>query len=404
MAKKHGIKRASKSNRERRDMFRKFTPLCVSCGRKVGSTFTSTSNAEEVVHLAKCGDTKNPCQLDIKLKTDTTINIRKERAQELKTLHNYGEKVIRLTNDGMFGYITSDAVVDTHDAYEQERVAEEKVRKNRDAIMKNREEVDAINFTYMKSSLADNKDMQIQIHAGIDLFNEHVATIKSNMNEYTRSGNRQFLRDSIHLYANEMRENLDSLNNNKYARMDVERRDKPTMYTLFQEVTTINSWMVDDVSPQVVRFAIGKKLAAPEKREREAEFVPPAIPNIAAAAAVLAEPAAVLAEPEPDSELVPTDAPVVVTEPTVIDDDVSDAESEDDDPLPRIQIGETVDTSDDGFVPPPPPISDMELSSSDEGFVQPPPPISDLELSSSDDGFVPPPPPFEELEDSSNEA
>lgn len=397
--KKHGIKRASKSNRERRDMFRKFTPLCVSCGRKVGSTFTSTSNAEEVIHLAKCGDTKNPCQLDIKLKTDTTINIRKDRAQELKTLHNYGEKVIRLTNDGMFGYITSDAVVDTHDAYEQERVAEEKVRKNRDAIMKNREEVDAINFTYMKSSLADNKDMQIQIHAGIDLFNEHVATIKSNMNEYTRSGNRQFLRDSIHLYANEMRENLDSLNNNKYARMDVERRDKPTMYTLFQEVTTINSWMVDDVSPQVVRFAIGKKLAAPEKREREAEFVPPAIPNIAAATAVLAEPATVLAEPEPDSELVPTDAPVVVTEPTVIDDDVSDAESEDDEPLPRIQIGETVDTSsDDGFVPPPPPISDLELSSSDEGFVPPPPPVDEMEDSSSD-GYIPPPPPMEELDE-----
>jgi len=94
----------------------------------VGCTFTITTDDKEVVHLAKCGDTKNPCQLDIKLKTDTPINLRKERAQELKTLHNYGDKVIRLTNDGMFGYITGDAVVDTHDAYEQERVAEENVR------------------------------------------------------------------------------------------------------------------------------------------------------------------------------------------------------------------------------------------------------------------------------------
>ncbi|HIE82928.1 MAG TPA: hypothetical protein EYQ00_03355, partial [Dehalococcoidia bacterium] len=251
--KKNGIKRAFKSNRERRDMFRKFTPSCVSCGRKVGSTFTVTSTTEDIVHIAKCGDTKNPCQLDIKLKTDTTFNVRQDRAQELKTLHNYGVKVIRLTNDGMFGYITGDAVVDTHDAYEQERIADEKIRKHRDTIMEKRQEVSMYEFAYMEASLADNKDKQIRIHVGIDLFNEHVATIKSNMNEYARSGTRQFIRDSIQLYTNEMRENLDRLNNDKYARMAVERSNKPTTYTLFQEVATIGSWMMDDIEPQVVR-------------------------------------------------------------------------------------------------------------------------------------------------------
>jgi hypothetical protein len=407
--KKHGIKRASKSNRERRDMFRKFTPLCVSCGRKVGSTFTSTSDTVEIVHLAKCGDTKNPCQLDIKLKTATTFNLRKERALELEKLHNYGGKVIRLTNDGMFGYITGDEVVTTHDAYEQERVAEENVQKTRDTIMKNREEVDSIEFTHMKASLTDNKDNQLRIHAGTDLFNEHVASIKSNMNEYARSGNRQFIRDSIQLYTNEMRENLDSLNTYKYNRMAVERIDKPLTYTLFQEVATIGSWMMDDLEPQVVRFAIGKKLVTPEKRESEAEFVPSAIPNIATAATatVAAISSAVLAEPEPDNDIVPMDDPSPIVEIVVSDDDVSDAESEDDEPLPRIQIGDTVDTSsDDGFVPPPPPITDLELSSSDEGFVQPPAPSAnpadDMEDSSSD-GYIPPPPPMEELEDSSND-
>jgi hypothetical protein len=403
--KKNGIKRASKSNRERRDMFRKFTPLCVSCMRKVGSTFTITSDAENTVHLAKCGDTKTPCQLDIHLKTAATLNIRKDRAHELEALHNYGEKVIRLTNDGMFGYITGDAVVETHDAYEHERVAEEGIRKKREAIMEMREDVSAIEIAYTRKSPADNKDKQIRIHAGIDIFNEHVATIKSNVNEYARSGNRQFIRDSTQLYANEMRENLDSLNDEKYDRMTVERTDKPTTYTLYQDPVTIGSWMVDDIEPQVVRFAIGKRLVAPEKKEREAEFVPPAIPNIAAAAtaAIAAISSAVIAEPEPDNDLVPMDDPSPIVKIAVSDDDVSDAESEDDEPLPRIQIGETVDTSsDDGFVPPPPPISDLELSSSDEGFVQPPPPTDDMEDSSSD-GYIPPPPPMEELEDSSND-
>ncbi len=406
--KKHGIKRASKSNRERRDMFRKFTPLCVSCGRKVGSTFTHTIVEHETTHLAKCGDTKNPCQLDIELKSSITLNLRKERAHDLETLYNYGEKVIRLTNDGMFGYITGDAVVELHEVYEQERIAEEKVRKNRDIIREKRDDFSMTQSSHMIGAIIGNKDKQLQIYDKIDLFNEHVATIKSNMKEYARGGNRQFIRDGIHLYANEMRNNLDSLNNNKYARMVVEAtelRGGPTAYTMFQDVATIDKWMLDDIEPQVVRFAIGKKLAAPEKREREPEVVPPAIPNIATAA-VEAISSTVLAEPEPVSDLAPTDDPSPIVEIVVSDDDVSDAESEDDEPLPRIQIGETVDTSsDDGVVPPPPPISDLELSSSDEGFVQPPPPpITDLELSSSDEGFVPPPPPIEELEDSSSEA
>jgi hypothetical protein len=410
--KKHGIKKASKSNRERRDMFRKFTPLCVSCGRKVGSTFTNTIDIRWTIHLAKCGDTKNPCQLDIELKSSATLNIRKERDRTLDTLHEYGEKVIRLTNDGMFGYINGDAVVELHEIYEQERAAEEKVRKNRDALIEEREDFSIVELNHMNGTIIGNKNTQIQIHDKVDLFNEHVATIKSNMKDYARSGNRQFIRDSIHLYANEMRNNLDSLNNDKYARMAVEATELkggPTAYTMFQDVTTIDKWLLDDIEPQVVRFAIGKKLSAPEKKEREAELVPSAIPNIAAAAtaAVAAISSAVLAEPEPDNELVPTDDPSPIVKIAVSDDDVSDAESEDDEPLPRIQIGDTVDTSsDDGFVPPPPPISDMELSSSDEGFVQPPAPSAnpaDEIDDSSSDGYIPPPPPMDELEDSSND-
>ena len=237
------------------------------------------------------------------------------------------------------------------------------------------------------------------------LFNEHVASIKTNMNDYSRTGNKQFIRDGIQLYTNEMRDNIDALYKAKYARMAVERRDKPTTYILFQEATTLGSWLIDDIDPQVVRFAVGKKLKTPEKREQEAELVPSSIPDIATAAAAAAatEPSNALTEHHPDIDLSPMDTSLLVgadtleqnTELDVSDDDVSDAESDEDDgePLPRIQIGETVDTSsDDSFVPPPPPISDLELSSSDEGFVQPPPPIEELEDSSSE-GYVPPPPP-----------
>jgi len=410
-SKKNAIRKATKSNRERRDMFRKFTPPCVSCGRKVGSTFTITSETEVITHIAKCGDTQNPCQLDIKLITGVTIDLRKERAEQLNTLNTYGTNVIRLTNDGMFGYITSDAVVDTHDAYEEDRLAQEKVQLKRDNLINLRQDVSEIETAYNNSSRLYNKDNQIRIHTKTDLLNEHISIIKSNMTEYKRTGNKQFLRDSVHLNIHEMRENIDSLNRDKYARMAVERRDKPTTYILYQETATINSWTLPDYEPQVVQFSIGKKLSIPEKKVYEEEFVPPSIPGIGSSIAVPTEISSdATKESVQDNDVEPT-IPIDLEEmvlPEQVDSDAeseaeSDAESEEDEdePLPRIHIGETVDTSsDDGFVPPPPAISDIELSSSDDGFVPPPPPIEEMEDSSSD-GFVPPPPPIEDLENSS---
>jgi len=398
--KKNAIKRATKSNKERRDMFRRFTPSCVSCGRKVGSVFSITSNTENTTHTAKCGDTQNPCQLDIKLKTDIPYDVRKQRASELEGLHTYGKNVIRLTNDGMFGYITGDAMVDTHDAYQEEQLANEQVQKKRDIVMKNRDYASNIETSFMSASLADNKGKQLDIYNKTELLNQHVAAIKTHMKDYARTGNKQFIRDSIQLYANEMRTNIDNLNKDKYARMAVERRDKPTIYTLFQEPSTLSSWLLDDHEPKIESFTIGKKLKNPEenKEEEETEFVPPSIPNIASAVtALLPEMPAILSDTQSDQadiDLSPMDTTVLVEDADESDaesdvseavSDVSDTGSNDGDTLPRIHIGDTVDTSsDDAPVPPPPPISDMELSSSDEGFVPPPPPIDEMGDSNSE--------------------
>ena len=414
--KKASIKRTYKSNRERRDAFRRFIPACISCGRNVGSNFTCTSNNDETKHVAKCGDTKNSCQLDIELKSGTPIDIRAERASELEKMNQYGNNIIRLTNDGMFGYINGDKVVELLESYEQERIANDIIQKKRKALIENRDHVSEIERSYKNASLPDNREKQTEIRDSIDLLNEHIATIKSHMEQYTRTGNKQFIRDSITLYKDEMRNNLNYLNRLKYARMAVEITSmKPRIFTLYQEIATIQSWMLDDITPQVVKFSVGKRLETPEVRDSEEEFVPPAIPDIDSVK-IDANDTINLADTEKidvsESEL--TDIPIDKTEEVLsstdsvtkadVDSDAesdaeSDADSEDETTtLPRINIGDTVDTSsDDSFIPPPPPISDMELSISDEGFVPPPPPPIDEIEDTSSEGYVPAPsPPKEE--------
>jgi len=391
-SKKKMIKRSHVSNKEKRDVFRKFVPVCVSCGRNVGTTFTTTTDKYSKTYLAKCGDVGNPCQLDIELKTKVVFDIRRERTNELDTINAYGEKIIRLTNDGMFGYITADEVVDRDDTYEKERLAMDVVR---EALMENRDMVSEVEIAHAVASFADNKTLQRKLHDSIDLFNEHVATIKTNMVEYARTGNRQFIRDGAHLYTNEMRVNLNVLNHVKYAHMAVEYTNQYTReYVLHQDVSAPSSWLLDDHAPQVVRFSIGKKLTRPERApvttpstSSSADLTPSAIPSIDSAPVVMQD----LDTPATSSSYHPAsdgeDAGSFSSANTdsiayVPDDDDDDDDDSDNDGLPRLRIGSTIDSSDDGFVPPPPPPDELEESSSD-GFVPPPPP-DELEESSSE--------------------
>ena len=423
-AKKATIKKTPVSVKEKRAMFHKFVPACVSCGRNVGSTFATVATQSDVTHTAKCGDTKNPCQLDMELKSDHAFDIRKDRAEEIETINVYGEQIIKLTNDGMFGYITSDEVYDRHEAYEQERVQLDAIRKK---LKENHGFMGELDATY--ALVADNKNKQRKLHERNDLLNEHVAIIKAGVIEYTRTGNRQMLRDNVHLYVNEMRANIDMINHNKYAHMDVEYIPKLKEYVLRQDIAAPSSWLLDDMDPEVTRFFIGKKLTYPvnnnkgDKGARNTELAPSAIPRIDSETEFdtpnsnsssyhpnsnsssyhpissenlnapnsnsssyhPASSGSIVTPPYPSSgnTYIPQTPPYTSSSNDDDDDDDEDDEDDEED-LPRLNIGSLIDSSsDDGAVPPPPPPLDEMSTSSSSGVAPPPPPSDQIDSSSS---------------------
>ena len=436
-AKKATIKKTPVSVKEKRAMFHKFVPACVSCGRNVGSTFATVATQSDVTHTAKCGDTKNPCQLDMELKSDHAFDIRKDRAEEIETINVYGEQIIKLTNDGMFGYITSDEVYDRHEAYEQERVQLDAIRKK---LKENHGFMGELDATY--ALVADNKNKQRKLHERNDLLNEHVAIIKAGVIEYTRTGNRQMLRDNVHLYVHEMRANIDMINHNKYAHMDVEYIPKLKEYVLRQDIAAPSSWLLDDLDPEVTRFFIGKKLTYPvnnnkgDKGARNTELAPSAIPRIDSetefdtlnsssssyhpissenlnapnsssssyhpissenlnapnSSSSSYHPAlsgSIATPPYPSSgntykAQTPPYTPPPYTSSSNDDEDEDEDEEDGEEDLPRLNIGSLIDSSsDDGAVPPPPPPLNEMSTSSSSGVAPPPPPSDQIDSSSS---------------------
>jgi len=77
---------------------------CVNCGRYVGTLFTNN----ERVLKAVCGDTKNPCNLNIQLKMPPISSITKDMREENKKMDFLKNKIIEIKNDYIFGYTTEE--------------------------------------------------------------------------------------------------------------------------------------------------------------------------------------------------------------------------------------------------------------------------------------------------------
>ena len=423
-AKKAGIKKLQISNKEKRAKFRKLVPNCMSCGRAVRSDFSMTVHGETVTHLAKCGDASNPCQLDIELVTTKTIDVRHDVPEYIEKRDAYGKRIITLINDGMFGYLTSDEVVDKHAKYEK---LDDEISVIRERM------ISAVDDIYTATSHqtsiigVNNKAAQRQLYEMTGLFNEHVATIKENVAEYARSGQKQFVRDAVHLYLNEMRDNLNALYAKKYAYMEVEYQPKQREYVLCQKVLSLDSWLLDEDEPQVVRFFIGKKTARKPVAATSSSLMSSAIPPINRSEWSSADDDSWLTGKPPTPPLPPptqgdsqgssesyhpmSNAASSESYHPASDDSIPFAPASDDsipfapasddsipfapassDSIPFAPASSNLsdDESDDEYSAPSLRIGD-DISSS-LGVVPPPPPLDDGSMSTFSDGSVPPPP------------
>ncbi len=115
------IVRSKASKKEKCAMFGKLTaPECVNCKRKVGTIFSIKVGGEDgkIVGIgerqftAKCGDTRNPCPLNIRFTVSDRRLYKDEIRFEQSDINKYKENIIELKNNDMFGFGTNEEKYD----------------------------------------------------------------------------------------------------------------------------------------------------------------------------------------------------------------------------------------------------------------------------------------------------
>ena len=168
-------------------------PKCVNCKRNVGTLFRilPTTDLTGKDYYVKCGDEKDPCPLSIRFtlpnatNLDMDINSSKENSL-VEILKGEKEQIIKLKNNGMFGFITK-----------------EQLTKQFNEINKNLLESGSVYETYIDMFI--EKTMSPQKETELNKLKEELEINKQIFKEYTnefkKDENLNQLHNSMEYYV-----------------------------------------------------------------------------------------------------------------------------------------------------------------------------------------------------------
>ena len=211
--KKHVFNKA-KSKKAAKKMMAELKPKCINCNRPVGSFFSNEGRN----YLARCGDAKNPCNLDIKIFAgeygllDTFIDTFQREIQDKK------QHIIKQKLDTLFNYIG-----------EREAIT---------LFKKELEEYTEVN-TFLKELMDEytvlnfNEERKEKVQKKI----AHISTVQERFNDliekYNQTDNRELLKDAMTVYINDIKPEMENLQMMKYETMEVNKEGSD--YVIFQK-------------------------------------------------------------------------------------------------------------------------------------------------------------------------
>jgi hypothetical protein len=204
----------ARSKKIAKKMIAELKPKCINCDRPVGSIFSN----EGRTYFARCGDPKNPCNLDIRIfagefgKIDHFITSFQNEIQDKK------QDIIQQKLDTLFNYIS-----------EKEAIS---------LFKKKLEDYTEVNsflktLTDEYTSIFFNEDKKEKIQKKI----EHIAIVQERFNDlltkYRQSDNRELLKDAMTIYISEIKPEMENLQMIKYETMEINKEKEE--YVMFQK-------------------------------------------------------------------------------------------------------------------------------------------------------------------------
>lgn len=228
---------------------------CVNCKRPVGSVFSIKHFKEENslesgrIFTAKCGDTENPCPLNILLKVQNVIPYQRELTYMEEEINRYKKDIIREKNNLVFGYTDKENFGDYF--YELTAELEGKV-----------ELYNVYLNNYVQS--VENPERANELKKLIITYGANIDQIKTMMKEYNETGAEEIVNNVVSMYIDDMLPLSDKIMDYKYHVNLVETHD--VMSYLIQKRNRIDEEEINNNSYKKIdeiiqKFVVGVQSA-----------------------------------------------------------------------------------------------------------------------------------------------
>jgi hypothetical protein len=193
----------------KKKLFSKKQFKCVNCG-KIGGTIFFENNK---ILRATCGNTTNPCNLNLEIVKMNPILINEELTHTNISLINKKKEIILTKLDFLFNYIPEDKAVELF----------EKLKSELETFQENFNQL----FT-LYNSITNNTENQILLDEKIYEHNSLVSDYKQFIKLYKDTDETAYLKDAIFLYTSKLKQ-LDELIltlKYKYNKLEIDEDDK----------------------------------------------------------------------------------------------------------------------------------------------------------------------------------
>ena len=227
--------------KQKREKYGKTKFKCIQCSRNVNTIFAINDGTLTAI----CGDTSNPCTLNIKINRGKYLDIRTLMDVFQNGVDDLKDTIISVKLDLLFGY-------------EDEKTTLNKFNTLKGELIEDLEAVAEYKTIYIGAiyNLKNKESLQSKTQ----LFYQYVNTIKETIKEFNETGVIHLIKDVISLYQTELKPIVANINDLTYQYRSIEYDDKQNSYRLKRDIYTTTDILVPFVEPHVEAFEYGDSI------------------------------------------------------------------------------------------------------------------------------------------------
>ena len=183
---------------------------CIKCQRQVGTRFLNNNNK----YMVLCGDTQNPCTLDIQIYTGEIDMYKEHLHNYYQSIQNLKQNIICKKLDSLFSFVTE----------------EESVNEFKDELEKyNLETKLYAELLDIHNDIYNNPDKDMLIEKKNEVIFRLKESIRKLLDEYKDTNNKDFLKQAVLAQHRQITSEYINLRMLKYEIMEMDRQNKQNL-------------------------------------------------------------------------------------------------------------------------------------------------------------------------------